>query len=136
MTDFYDQPITLTIPFTTRVMKGVSDESDGRLSSLNASNKKVILSLMNEDHTFSYSSDLEHLKKPKWWFKDQTLQATVTIKRRETALWVEIVDYLNGQFSDGWGENNYELPGDKTLHVNSFFPDCIQVTPHQDRRFF
>ena len=36
---FWDQQITLTIPFTTTVKKGVSDESDGTTSSLTQSNK-------------------------------------------------------------------------------------------------
>ena len=37
-----------------------------------------------------------------------------------------------------WGEQGpffyYELPGEKELHVNSFFPNDIAVHPKQDRR--
>ena len=56
---------------------------------------------MNRDHTFEYSDKLRHLKGPKWSFSGQTLHATVTIKRREHSLWIDIIGYLNGQFSDG-----------------------------------
>ncbi len=133
---FWDQQLTLTIPFSTTVKKGVSDESDGTTSSLTQSNKISLLKEMNRDHTFKYSSKLQHLKGPQWSFAGQTLHATVTIKRREQSFWIDIIGYLNGQFSDGWGEQGYELPGEKDLHVNSFFPNDIAVHPKQDRRIF
>lgn len=136
MTDFWLEAITLTIPFTTRVRKGVSPDSDGEKSALNTHNKRNVLSEMNRAQTFEYSPKLRHLQKPKWSFSGQILHAKVTLKRREQHLWIAIIDYLNGQFSDGWGENGWELPGNKELYVNCFFPDCIGVDPETDRRLF